>query len=426
MSSTGTALAETPQQPGVRVTKVHLYQRRVLASRKHITVFPGGRRIGKTQVASLWIFDRAVEAVKQGISGLIWCAFPQYDHAARAWEALFANAPRGWITGRIGTVNQPGNITLLDRVRVEFKSAQRPESLVGAGVLALWVDEAGTVAERAWKESLRPTLIDRHAPALLTGTPKGVGHWFHEEYAKGWTEEGRKTHESIGMSVFQGIPSYANPFIPAENFDIEAAAMSEFVRSQEILALFLSDAGAVFKLERVLSKGLGLSERRTVAMGVDLARSNDFTVIVGMDRKQRVTYYERFTGVDWPLQRQKIRAAWVKLGRPVVILDASGVGSPVSEELSREGLPHIPFVFTEKSKTPLIERLIIAFDQGDLALPNEPDLLSELRQFTRKQMPSGYIRYCAPEGADKHDDTVMALALALYGCQRYSDTGVSL
>jgi hypothetical protein len=51
-------------------------------------------------------------------------------------------------------------------------------------------------------------------------------------------------------------------------------------------------------------------------------------------------------------------------------------------------------------------------------------LLNEMESFDMTQLPSGNVRYSAPEG--QHDDAVIALGLALYGASRYGDLGITL
>jgi hypothetical protein len=76
----------------------------------------------------------------------------------------------------------------------------------------------------------------------------------------------------------------------------------------------------------------------------------------------------------------------------------------------REGLPVKPFTTTQSSKAEIIEALALAFEQGSLAILNEPILLGELQAFAAERLPSGMLRYAAPGSG--HDDTVMSLAIA--------------
>jgi hypothetical protein len=74
------------------------------------------------------------------------------------------------------------------------------------------------------------------------------------------------------------------------------------------------------------------------------------------------------------------------------------------------GLRIKPVVLTNQTKADLIQGLSVALEQREIGLPNIPCLLNELQIFSYEILPSGRIRYSAPDG--HHDDTVISLALA--------------
>lgn len=403
------------------IFEVHDNQERVLSSCARFLVIPAGRRWGKTDAAVRWILRLAHRARLGGLPGVIWIIYPTYKVARVAWRKFRALAPRGWITRWIGTPHHPEAIQM-GSVIVEFHSGVKPELLVGEGLLGVWIDECGEIRERVWIESVRPTLMDFRAPAFLTGTPKGH-NWFWRIYGRGWEEPGGDI-ASFGLSTGQGFPSYDNPFLVRAEIDDLARDLTERAYQQEILAHFLSHEGAVFRVDRIREKGLRLSTKPTVALGVDLARRADFTVLIGMDADFAVTYFERMREIDWPLQRRRIEATWQRLDRPALVIDSTGVGDPVVQELQAAGVPVEPYLFTGTSKRALVEQLVLAIDDAAITLPDEPALLNELEAFDMAQLPSGGVRYSAPEG--QHDDCVIALGLALYGASRYGDLGITL
>ena len=68
------------------------------------------------------------------------------------------------------------------------------------------------------------------------------------------------------------------------------------------------------------------------------------------------------------------------------------------------------YQFTNATKAVAVEALALAFERGEIAIPDDPVLINELLAFEGNRLPSGMVRYEAPPGA--HDDCVMALALA--------------
>jgi hypothetical protein len=85
----------------------------------------------------------------------------------------------------------------------------------------------------------------------------------------------------------------------------------------------------------------------------------------------------------------------------------------VIEQLQRDGLKVKPFLTTNASKSEAVEALALAFERNEIRIPNDPVLIGELQAFEAKPLPSGLMRYAAPEGG--HDDTVLALAIAWQG-----------
>jgi hypothetical protein len=200
-------------------------------------------------------------------------------------------------------------------------------------------------------------------------------------------------------------------------------------------------------------------------MGLDLAQSMDFTAICVVEfnrvpqrddwlmnydsnvARQRVA--ETFDVVF--LERLKRGTAYPDIVKHVetlmarnplkeigcdLFIDASGVGTPVFDAFGRDTyLKPIGVTitagdgFTKKSnrynvsKLHLVSGLDGKYSAGQLrfnkALPDVDTLIDELKVFTRNRSDSGRATFAA--SGSFHDDYVMALAIALFGCDRYSD-----
>jgi hypothetical protein len=140
-----------------------------------------------------------------------------------------------------------------------------------------------------------------------------------------------------------------------------------------------------------------------VAYGIDLAKSVDFTVIIGIDNGGNVAYFDRFQ-MDWHNTKETIR----RLPAAPILADSTGVGDPILEDLKREGINIEGLKFTSQSKQQLMEGLAQAIQQGKISYP-EGVIVDELDIFEYQFTANG-VRYSAPSGF--HDDCVMALALA--------------
>lgn len=149
-------------------------------------------------------------------------------------------------------------------------------------------------------------------------------------------------------------------------------------------------------------------------MGVDLAKTQDFTVLTVIDSVTReVVAKERFQDVSWKEQKIRIQALALKYNRALCIVDSTGLGDPIYEDLMNSGVSCEGYKFTNDTKCKLIENLAIAIEQRLITFPPDEDLLDELRSYEYTITDQGRIKYSAPEG--KHDDCVISLGLAVWG-----------
>ena len=164
-------------------------------------------------------------------------------------------------------------------------------------------------------------------------------------------------------------------------------------------------------------------------LGVDLARSVDNTVLTVINKqRRRVEYFERMDNenrTSWNYQKEKIKAISKKYNNAMAVIDSTGVGDPIVEDLQRmdvnvyyhqreDSTKETPGIkFSSINKENLIEKLKVAIETKQISIPNIPVLVNELKEFMALSLPSGNYRYSAPEG--KHDDCVISLALALWG-----------
>jgi hypothetical protein len=95
-----------------------------------------------------------------------------------------------------------------------------------------------------------------------------------------------------------------------------------------------------------------------------------------------------------------------------VIIDSTGVGDPIAEDLYMAGVPVRPFKFTTATKPPLVRKLQFAIENQQFTMPMIDVLYRELQMFSYTITPAGFVVYAAPNG--HKDDSVFALALAVF------------
>jgi phage FluMu gp28-like protein len=153
-------------------------------------------------------------------------------------------------------------------------------------------------------------------------------------------------------------------------------------------------------------------------LGVDLAKYQDWTVLTPFSLHTfKAHQQDRFNQVDWNLQKAKIEAAARRLNDAKVVVDSTGVGDPIAEDLERTGLEVESFKFTEISRKQLLDNLAILLEQDKIKIPNDEGLISELKSMTYRLVITATgkskLSVQVPEGMT--DDRIISLALAVWG-----------
>jgi phage FluMu gp28-like protein len=214
------------------------------------------------------------------------------------------------------------------------------------------------------------------------------------------------------------MSSYSNPHIPKSELDSLKETMTERAFAQEILADFLEDGGGVFRhvKDAAILQSQEAEAGHQYVIGVDWGRSNDATVFSVLDTDMRQVALDRMTDTDYASQRMRLSTLAKKYNSAVIMAEANSIGQPNIEALQNMGLSVQGFTTTNATKAKIIQGLELALERGDIRLLDNEQQTNELMAYESEKLPSGLIRYGAPEGM--HDDTVMALAIGLYGISR--------
>lgn len=384
----------------LELQRLHQSQQEIKQSLARYNVVNCGRRWGKTQLGIDFVVGQLLRGWPVG-----WFA-PTYKILAPAWRELRA---------KLAPVAKPRGISVQEK-RIE---------IVTGGVLEMWsldnadagrsrkykrviVDEAAMARhlKEAWEDSIRPTLTDYVGDATFFSTPKGR-NYFWELFQRGGDEAAWHSWQ---------MPTSANPHIPAEEIEAARRELPERTFRQEYLAEFLEDGGGVFRHVAALStlQATPPIAGRTYVGGIDWARSDDFTVfsLFDADTRQQVAL-ERFNNIDYEIQMGRLRAMHERYNVRTWIAEYNSMGGPLVERLQREELPVLPFQTTNATKMHIVDGLALAMERRDITLLNDENQQHELIAYEAERLPSGALRYGAPSGM--HDDTVIALALAVFG-----------
>lgn len=118
---------------------------------------------------------------------------------------------------------------------VEFKSAEDPQALRGAGLDILWMDEAAFIRdEEAWNV-VRPSLSDKMGLLITTTTPNQK-NWFYEEFFS----PDSLVDKSNGRVEYRSID---NPYFARSEWEYVKERYHPLLFNQEYCASFDSMAG---------------------------------------------------------------------------------------------------------------------------------------------------------------------------------------
>ncbi len=384
--------------PTLKLPRPHAAQQQVIDAAKRFNVLCCGRRWGKTLLG----MDRLIQPALES-KPVAWFA-PNYKLAAPVWREL-----QNILYPVTRDVNQQERrLELKGGGALEMWSLDSPDSGRGRAYAGVVLDEAALIPnlESAWQESIRPQLTDFRGKAWFLSTPKGTANYFHTLFQRG------QDPAQADWASWQ-MQTSTNPYMPAAEVEAARADLTDLAFAQEYLAQFVSWAGAVFR--RILDAIAEPPENTPATiLGCDWGRTNDYTVFTALSAAGQVLAIDRFRGLEYSLQRARLQAFWERLGgRAWIVAEQNSMGGPVVEQLQRDGLPVAPFTTTNASKAAIIEALALAFERGDIRIPNDAALIGELQAFEARPLPSGVMRYAAPEGMK--DDMVISLAIAWGG-----------
>jgi hypothetical protein len=296
---------------------------------------------------------------------------------------------------------------------IDFRSADNPHNIEGFGYDKYFLNEAGIILrdEYLWNNAIRPMLWDFKAEGVIGGAPKGKGVFF-ELFQRG-LDPNQKDFKSFRFSSFD------NPYIQHDQIMEDIKSMPQRVVEQEIYAEFLDDTGVVFRGVKDIATAQPQEPQQghMYVIGCDLAKVQDYTVMAVYDRKTNKQVYQvRFNQLEWPFQKEKIKDLSKKFNNALVMLDATGIGDPITDDLLRAGVPVEPIHLTNEIKKQIIEKLANWIELKNITMLNLQETINELNSFTYDiSEKTGRVFYNAPVGF--HDDIVIAHALAIWSLQ---------
>lgn len=373
----------------IQLPKPHIGQQEVIDSSSRFKVLMCGRRWGKTLVAMIICITKMLKGER------VAYITPQFQLGKDFFKELLSLIPDALIKE---DNKSELYIELITGGSLKFFSGESLDSMRGRKYHYIVIDEAAFVTDlkEAWNTSIRPTLSDYQGGCLFISTPRGK-NFFYSLFIKGKNRE-----DGYESWHFESI---SNPFFPAAEWEAAKASIPEAQFNQEYKAIASENAANPFGTQYIRNNTLeDLSNEPTIIYGIDLAKYNDWTVISGLDANGKMSYFDRFQ-LPWQLTQNRI----IELPSNILkVIDATGVGDVVFENLQMTCHNIEGFKFTAESKPKIIYELIKDVEQGNVKF--NQITADEMNVYEYKYTSTGHITFNAQSGFN--DDTIAALALA--------------
>lgn len=310
-----------------------------------------------------------------------------------------------WVLGKDHKVARPSLITILQVLRnlglqrdvdfrynkteklfefiqsesiIEFRSADDPENLRGAGLDILWIDEAALLTDETAWNVVRPSLSDKLGLVITTTTPQGK-NWFYDEF---WGPEAMADLNN-GRVEYRSID---NPYFRKEEWEYIRRRYHPLMFLQEYMASFDSMAGrdlsgewlkyyTLKDLPKLNEKDYDLRLYMGVDPAVSLADTADrFSMaLVGVDAHYNAYLLEQYAGrIPFPEQVEKIAEWHIKYRPQMIGVESTAYQAALVQQTARlETLPPIVPILTRGKKMERIMSMAPLFRIGRVKIRKE-------------------------------------------------------
>ncbi len=388
-----------------------------------------GTKFGKT-ISAAEAFALKMPIKKQGVFRWVAPTYSQAFIGLRYVERMLPPPP----------YTKPGQYILrMPGIgsRLEFRSGEKPENLEGEGVHGYVLDEAAKLREEVYS-SAKTTTTQTGGPIIAVSTPRGK-NFFYKKCMDAKDEMEYCIRNNLPITkMFLTAPTSANPYVSKEAIEESRRNMPFRLFRQYYLAEFMDDANVFTGFTKQLfGEELTFDEERhfwvekdckksTVVIGADWAKTNDWTVFIAIDiATRKVIGFERFHKRTYTEAiRQLVRFSHNFGTTEMVYHDKTGVGMAIDDQMAYTDLAYQGIIFSNQSKSEMVNRLITTIEQGRITIPRWNILIRELDNFEVSTTKMGAMCYAAPGG--QHDDAVCALLLAHAALLQYGEADMEV
>lgn len=224
----------------------HARQKEFHKSTARFKVASCGRRAGKTYMTA-----KDIEPFLFVPDKLIWLVGPTYVLGEKEFRVIWGDIMHKLEFHKSPDIKKAYNLKQGEMyiqfpwgTKIEVRSAERKETLVGDGLDLVVMCEAAKHQRETWDRMIEPALADKRGKAIFTSTPEGQ-NFFYELWQRG-LDINEPEYESWQY------PSWENSIIFPEGYDDPEIQrlkrnMTRDAFMQEIAADFTSFTGKIYK-----------------------------------------------------------------------------------------------------------------------------------------------------------------------------------
>lgn len=293
------------------------------------------------------------------------------------------------------------SIDFINGSEIIFKSAEQYDAIRGYSVSGiLIVDEAAFIVDDVY-EILFPVRDAHNSPMLIISTPLFCDGYFYRLFT------------STNSKSYDWCQYDTSMFLSDEKLEQYRNTLSELKFRSEYLGMFITDGGYVFRnITKCVLSDSDITGEPVVA-GIDWAVGNDGddTVLSFLDANANAVEFIRLNNMS-PVEQ--IDAIVKTLNsRPTlkkVVVEQNSIGNVYFDMLKHKYSRHsilTKFNTTNESKRRIIEQLATAFQNENIHIPNDRELINQLQHYAVEKTKTGYTY----NGQGAHDDYVISLSM---------------
>lgn len=389
-----------------------------------ISCLVAGRQTGKTFFMQN---DCVMRALNNPKHRMFWVS-PIQDQANKVMkdiEAMFNNHQELWNQIIKRYDRKANELYFYNGSFIKFRSADSGDNLRGATLDFVYLDEVAYMKLDFINEVLLPMVTRTNGRVCAASTFNGP-NWFYEWYKDGQLKENQDQIKSIKKTYLDLNDSSVNKTVLGIK-----KSMTKAQFDQEFLCRPVSANALFSNVEDAVVEQTPVHYDR-LYIGMDIGVAQDYTVLTAITQDNRVVDIDRFNykeeGMDSEEFKNRIKGFYLKHDDKLAACYFEVNNNDLLfDDLTDDDRLYkmMSFYTTVKTKPEIVRHLVKLFEDKEIKIPKDDNLIKELYDFKSKRNPiTGNLQFSNTDG--KHDDMVMSLAIAAYCAREEQDGGVTM